>query len=537
MPSSWEFSGTSAAGKPLSGFRVLAFAGLDEICRGYALELLLLAGNIPADKAEDAQNDLLGASRLKLTGRRSNGDSFAWQGMAGEVSRLFSAGGNPVLRVLLRPSSCKLSLSSHSRIFLNMALPQALDRLLQEEGLTAGLDFSNKLGQSYKMRPLTCQYNETAAALLARHLERTGGYSYIKQTEAGDALVLADGQTAVEALPVKDALDWNEQAADEVVFAFARTAASGPTRAALRDYISDQPNALTSGQASDALHSRGGGEVNMYGLFNLFGESILDGKAFSAEVAGSQAEKLAAARMRDFVSRANRAQGAGTIPWLRAGYSFSLNGESFQLLSVRHACNLAGDEEDEKLLRRAADLGFAAGGAPRGYRNSFVCHPLAVGAFAPECLTPWPAVAGLVSARIDAAGGGEYAEVDNNGRYKVKFFFPEKVIAADAEVSQDGNWSIPLGMMQPHAGSSSGIHFPLLKGVEVLVAFTHGDPDRPVILGAMPNPEHPSVVVDQNQQTNVIRTPGGNSITMTDTEGQKEIRLESADQQTRISIF
>jgi type VI secretion system secreted protein VgrG len=58
-----------------------------------------------------------------------------------------------------------------------------------------------------------------------------------------------------------------------------------------------------------------------------------------------------------------------------------------------------------------------------------------------------------------------------------------------------------------------------------------------VILGAMPNPEHPSVVADENEQTNVIRTPGGNSITMTDTEGQKEIRMESADKQTRISIF
>jgi uncharacterized protein involved in type VI secretion and phage assembly len=73
--------------------------------------------------------------------------------------------------------------------------------------------------------------------------------------------------------------------------------------------------------------------------------------------------------------------------------------------------------------------------------------------------------------------------------------------------------------------------------VEVLVAFTNGDPDRPLILGALPNPEHPSVVVDQNQQTNVIRTPSGNSLTMTDTEGAQEIRMESADKKTHISLF
>jgi uncharacterized protein involved in type VI secretion and phage assembly len=71
----------------------------------------------------------------------------------------------------------------------------------------------------------------------------------------------------------------------------------------------------------------------------------------------------------------------------------------------------------------------------------------------------------------------------------------------------------------------------------VLVAFTDGDPDRPVILGAMPNPEHPSVVADENQQDNVIRTPGGNSITMKDTEGQRELRMTSADGLSSISLF
>jgi type VI secretion system secreted protein VgrG len=536
MPSSWEFSGSNAAGEALSGFRVLAFAGKDEICRGYSLDLLVLAGNVPADKAADTQKSLIAARRLTLTGKRANGDSFAWHGIAGEVSRLFSEGGASVFRILLRPRSSGLALSSHSRIFLNMALPQLCDKLLQEERLADGSDFANNLGADYKRRPLTCQYNETAFAFLSRHLERVGGYTYIRQTDAGDALALADDQTRTEPLPVRDGLDWNERAADEVVFAFARTMAAGPTGVVLRDYISEQPGALTKGQAADAEHTRGGGEINRYGLCNLFGEVDAAG-GFSAEDARDQAGKLAAARMRDLAGQANRARGGSTIPWLRAGYVFTLNGERFQLLEVRHACSLAGDGEDEKLLRRAADLGFAAGGGEGGYRNAFVCHPLALGPFAPPCRTSRPVMPGLVHARVDAAGSGEYAELDKDGRYKVKFFFPEKVIAPDAEVSQDGNWSIPLRMMQAHAGSSSGIHFPLLKGVEVLVAFTDGDPDRPVILGAMPNPEHPSVVADENQQDNVIRTPGGNSITMKDAEGQRELRMTSADGLSSISLF
>jgi type VI secretion system secreted protein VgrG len=386
-------------------------------------------------------------------------------------------------------------------------------------------------------RPLTCQYNESAFNFLSRHLERVGGYSYIRQSDSGDALALADAQTEVETLPLRDVLDWNEQAADETIFSFVRTLAAGPAKVILRDYISEQPNALTTGQATDADHTYGKEEVNSYAGYDLFGETDAPSGNFSAEEARNQADKLAAARMRVLVSLANQARGESTIPWLRAGYAITLNGEHFQLLNVQHACNLAGDEEDEKLLRRSAALGFDVGRAEGGYHNAFVCHPLALGPFAPEERTPRPFVTGLVHARVDAAGGGKYAELDSAGRYKVKFFFPEKVIAADAEVSQDGNWFIPLSMMQPHAGSSSGIHFPLLKGVEVLVGFTDGDPDRPAILGAMPNPEHPSVVADENQQSNVIRTPSGNSITMVDTEGQQEIRMESWNKQTRISIF
>ncbi|MDR2056104.1 MAG: type VI secretion system tip protein VgrG [Desulfovibrio sp.] len=525
MPPSWKFSGNSASGTPLPDFRVLAFTGRDDICVGYAFDTLILADKLPPDRARALQADLAAAPRLTLTGKRGSGESFVRHGIAGEVSWLFNAAGATLFRVLLRPRSFRLHLASHSRIFMNLALPQLLDKLLQAEKLTAGSDFENKLGSEHAARPLTCQYNETTFNFLARHLERVGGYCYIRQTGDGDALVLADDKTQVEPLPVRDALDWNEREEDEVVFSFARAQTAGPTRVTLRDYSSEQPGALIDADALETRHARGGGEVNHYGALNMFGEMASDG--FAAQDARDHAKKLASARLRALVSAANLARGESTVPWLQAGHAFTLNGDRFQLLSVRHSCNLVGDAEGERLLRRASGLGFEAGGPEKGYRNAFVCHPLDLGPFAPECRAARPVVSGPLHPRVDAAGSGDYAELDKHGRYKVKFFFPEKVIAADAEVSQDGNWSIPLRMMQPHAGSKSGIHFPLLKGVEVMVVFTDGDPDRPVILGALPNPEHPSVVVDSNRQTNMLQTPGGHTITMTDTAGSKELSLKT----------
>ncbi|MDR3361407.1 MAG: type VI secretion system Vgr family protein [Desulfovibrio sp.] len=526
MAFSWKFSGSSASGKPLPDFRVLAFTGRDDICLGYVFDALVLTGKLLADAAQTLQTDLIGARRLTLTGKRDSGESMARHGIAEEVSWLFSTDGSSLFRVLLRPSSFRLRLSSHSRIFLNMALPRLFDKLLLNENLTAGSDFENNLGSGYATRPLTCQYNETSFNFLTRHLERVGGYSYIRQTDDGDALVLADGDTSATALPVRDSLDWNEQKLDEVVFSFARAKAAGPTKVILRDHSPELSGALTSADVFETRHARGGGEVNCYGLHNIFGE--MNSEGFTSQDAQYQTKKMASARLRALVSAANQVRGESTVPWLQAGYAFTLNGERFQLLNVRHACNLAGSAEEEKLLRRAAGLGFEAGDFEEGYRNSFICHPLDIGPFAPECSAARPVVPGIVHAKVDAAGSGDYAELDKHGRYKVKFFFPEKIIAADAEVSQDGRWSIPLRMMQSHAGpNSAGIHFPLLKGVEVLVVFTDGDPDRPIILGALPNPAHPSVVVDANQQENKIQTPGGHSISLTDTETKKEISLKT----------
>ena len=500
----------------IPGCRVLAFNGDDALQVGYTFDIVFSTA-VSAQKAQDFLNNLVKAPLLAFTGKLASGQSFSRHGMASLASWLFSDGDNSVFRLTLRPRSYKLALTAHSRIFLQMPLPQILAKVLKEEGHTQGSDFEGNLRASYASRPYTCQYNESSARFLLRHLERAGAYTYISQKNGKDVLVLADNATPLEKLPLRDDLNWSEDHADETVFFFNRTLAAVPTKVTLRDYSTEQPG-TTEKSASDTGHLRGGGEVNLYAGCNIYGEIDTADKSFIVEEAQSAASGLAAIYVRALAARANQAGGGSSIPWLQAGYTATLEGESFQIISVRHMCTMAGDEKEEKIVRRARQAGFVPGTA-HGYRNEFTCHPTAVGAYAPEGNTPRPSVQGLVHARIDASGDGQYAELDEHGRYKAMFFFPEKVIHSDADDPSDGNRSIPLRMAQPHTGESSGIHFPLLKGSEVLVAFTDGDPDRPLILAAMPNPERPSVVADKNQQSNMIQTPGGHMIKLTDTDG------------------
>ena len=522
MPTTWQFS-SAPLGSDKN--RVLAFNGEESILRGYSFDILLLAEGVNAKDAPKLLTDLLQAPSMCLTGKTASGDSFSRFGTAASVSYLFSEGGNSVFRVRLVPRSARLALAAHSFIFLQMQLPQILSKVLKEENFTSGTDFDNRLKGAYASRAYTCQYNESPANFIMRHLERVGAYSYIRQSDSGDVLVLADDAVQVEKLPVKDKLTWSEDHADETVFSLARTLSATPTKVTLRDYSTEQPGTTSKSQA-DGNVLYGGGELNLYAGSNIYGEVDSANNDFIVEKANSSAAALAAARIRALKAQSEKAEGESSVPWLQAGYSITLDTESFQLVSIRHACTPAADELEERMVRRARQAGFIAGTA-QGYRNTFVCHPLSLGTYAPPLESPRPVIAGLVHVKVDASSEGKYAELDKHGRYKVMFFFPEKVIHPDADNASEGNRSIPLRMAQSHVGQSSGIHFPLLKGAEALVAFTDGDPDRPVIISAMPNPEHPSVVGDINQESNMIQTPGGHKINLTDTEGKRKFSMET----------
>jgi len=80
------------------------------------------------------------------------------------------------------------------------------------------------------------------------------------------------------------------------------------------------------------------------------------------------------------------------------------------------------------------------------------------------------------------------------------------------------------------------MHFPLHKGTEVLIGFKGGDPDQPVIVGAVPNVSTPSPVTENNVSQNIIQTHGGNTIKMEDTPGKAHIKLAVHDDLSSIMI-
>jgi type VI secretion system secreted protein VgrG len=203
-------------------------------------------------------------------------------------------------------------------------------------------------------------------------------------------------------------------------------------------------------------------------------------------------------------------EGEGICRAFRAGMRFEMktpdhpsqfDGKYTLVRVVHHGDQREGFEGDEEKLI---------------YSNTFQCMP-ADTVFRPTLHTPKPRVHGIMSAKVDGVEG-PYAFLDDDGRYRAKLPF-------DRTGDRDGQASLPIRMSQPYGGPDYGMHFPLHIGNEIVLGFEDGDPDRPVLLGTVPNPSNPSPVNKRNNSESIIRTASGHEIRLDDKDGKTVIEI------------
>lgn len=361
-----------------------------------------------------------------------------------------------------------------SRVFQDMSVPDIVRQITNE----AGCACNNRTTNKYPPREYTVQYEETDRDFVQRLLEHEGIFHYYdvnlsERVLADDNSVFqhAEGFEIVklvarlEGAPGITELSWDHQLVS--------------SHAAVRDYDWRTPNTLV--QADQEVGAHG------YGLHVYFGEHIK----------GSDAKRLATVRAQELASPHQVIRATSNIPCLRPGHRFTieapehagpeLDGLEVVVASVRHDI-LQSTFEDR-------------GSAPRPYRNTLELFPYSV-PYRPQRTTPKPRIDGVVYAIIDGETASTAAPLDDQGQYRV--FFP-----FDTNAKAGGRASRWVRMAQPYAGAGYGMHFPLHIGTQVLVAHVNGDPDRPVIVGAIPNAATTSPVASANSTQSAIRSHNG----------------------------
>jgi type VI secretion system secreted protein VgrG len=480
--------------------RVVGFRGHEGISCLYAFTIYLTIGPDEAD-AFDAS---WATDTATLTIERGAAPPFLFHGVLSEVAVLdHDAEGRALVSVVLVPRLSGLTRTRRSRVFTKASLPDILQQVFVGMDMSPD-DYELRLSETYPIEEHVCQYGESDFAFVSRWMEREGLYYFFEHGPDREKLIITDHGAAHVSLmsaPVRfSALFGADATAGPCLRTFVSRSCALPGGVRFRDASYEKPALDVSGSASVA--GAGRGQIDTYGA-----------RVFSPDAAG----RLARLRAEELSARRLVFHGTGTVGYLRSGYTFDLEGHPrsdarYLAIEVEHHGVQADVSTPE--LRALTDLADLGGDV---YRVEVRAIPARV-LYRAASLTPWPRIYGTEPAVIDGEAESDYAQLDDQGRYLVRFGF-------DEAPSAEGKASTRLRMMQPHGGAPEGWHFPLRKGTEVLVTFLGGDPDRPVIAGVVHTLHTPSPVSSANHTRNVIQTGGTNRIELEDKQGGERITI------------
>lgn len=476
------------------GIQLIGVQGREELSRLFELELLLMRHGPPLtlDELEDIVRQpavvALGQTKDDLV----HGLITSIEHLQGTRHRL------PVYVARLVPQVALLDLGRRSAIYQDQTVSEFVSALLQAHGLNPGRHFGFMVenGKKSPKHEYVCQYQESDWAFISRWLEHEGFFYWFEHRKEGAKLMIADANGDATAIAEPSTISFRERnnlgsGSRHTIWDLGLQQRRVPHRVTLVDYNYRRPSELLI--SSEKVDPGGFGHVFLYG------------DHFKDKGVGDARAKLRAEELG--VSR-RTVSGTTDCPRFRVGHWFELEnhhiGEydgKYLITSIEHR---AGFEVPSS--RRARDAGEEE--RPLNYRASFTAVPFGV-PYRPARSTPWPRVHGVINGHVEADTAGDYAQIDDQGRYKVKLPF-------DVGTQKGLSTSRWIRMAQSYAGAGYGQHFPLHKGTEVLITFIDGDPDRPMVVGSVPNAATPSPVVDANATQSVTQTASGIRIELED---------------------
>ena len=400
------------------------------------------------------------------------------------------------------------SQNMQNRVFLNKNVAQIIEDVLSAGGLS-GADYQIKLRGDYVTREFTIQYAESDFAFLTRQLAHEGLFYVFEQSDQGAKLLVLDTLEDIPTFALGDIrfqLQSGTARAMQTVYELNRYAGLLTDSVHLKDYNYRTPEATL-----ETLAGRNSG-VSGAGTAYRYGENF---KSLD------EGDRLAHLRQQ-------------ALDWQREVYIADSNcrglgpGMKFSLTDHPNA-ELNGDYVviaiDHKADQSAAQ---ARGGNSREptYANQLTLIRAGI-----PFRRPVPAhryMNGVFTAKVETTGG-DYAYLDEQGRYRIRMPFDLAGTAA-------GEASHPVRQAQSYSGADYGMHFPLHAGTEVVITCVNGDMDRPILLGALHNPDAPNLVTSGNNSQNILRSWADNELFMEDRQGEERIELFTREKKNQLSL-
>ncbi len=456
---------------------------------------------VPASGEPLELADLSGAEAL-LTMRRPEGQERSVHGLLQSAEMVEVAAGKPRYRARLAPRLMRLEHVRRSRIFQAMSVPDIVKKILDE----GEVKHRESLSGTYAPRAYCVQYRESDLAFVSRLLEEEGIFYFFEHGQDEHVMVLADaGSGCVElqgdaTVPFRGVARVGEAAEEEEhLTELERACRLRAGKVSLRDFDFERPELRVEGQCQAQGDTFG---IECYEYPGGFRD-------------GGAGSRLSRVRLEELRFGVETFAGAGTCLRFLPGATFeaaehadSAMNRKLLLVRVEHEAWQRGGE----------------GAIDQGYRNAFACLDAGV-PYRPPRRTPRPRA--LAETAVVVGPSGEEIYPDKHGRVKVRFHW-------DREGKADEKASCWIRCAQVWAGPAWGASFVPRIGQEVVVRFLEGDPDQPLLVGAVYNGSHqPPIALPDDKTRSTLRTDsspgsgGANELRFEDLKDAEEVHLHA----------
>ncbi len=421
--------------------------------------------------------------------------------------------GPPITRGLrsyamtIRPQMWLLSRRSDCRIWMDKTAIEVVETLFSEHGIpapdTSGI-ISPPPAQHYSV-----QWNETDLSYLLRRFEEDGLFYWFSHEDGSHKLHVADSASGW--------LGPSPAAQGEGTVRLAQGSSD-------RNHISDWARRFSyvSGQRAGAdwnFETPGMVPGTMTpSLVQMPDATKRELYEYPARIRTvEEAERAQKLRTQAIEADHDRVFGSSTSRILEAGRRFT----PYEVAHPEHAY-------EEHVIVMAShnivDLSYETNSNEPEYGNHFEAIPARV-PLTPHRSTKRPRIEGTQVA-IVAGPEGEEIHPDQYGR--IKLWFPW-----DRKAKKDGTDTCWVRVAQNWAGSTWGGQIIPRIGMEVMVAFVDGDPDRPLVTGVVPNArqtvpyELPANKTRMVLRSNTHKGQGFNELSFEDESGKEQLFLHA----------
>lgn len=423
----------------------------------------------------------------------------------------YEATVHPWLWLLTRTSNC--------RIFQDKSVPDIVAEVCGASAYGGLVELSSgALDGVHAALPFCVQYRETDFNFVCRLLEGAGIYFFFVHDADKHTMVLADSYGAH--VPIGGpALKLSSEdrrfgTDDEMVFDWSASGQIESSTCALDDFDFEKAASSTSGALLVKSTIAAAFDQTAFEMFDYPG-------GYTASADGTA---LARARLESLQGQCERIDATSNARALYTGGLFTLAEHP------RADQNRAYLVTESSYALQGSDYRSGGGGV------EFQVTLAAIGtahAFRPLPAARKPVIQGPQTAMV-VGKAGEEIWTDKYGRVKVQFHW-------DRIGKDDENSSCWVRVAQSWAGKGWGTIFIPRIGMEVVVEFLEGDPDRPLITGCVYNSDAmPPYPLPAGQTRSTIKSNtskggvGFNELRFEDKKGAEEIFMQAERDSKRV---